>query len=82
MYVCICNGLTEKRVLAAARETGERRSVGALYKKMGCKPQCGMCLTHAKTIIKQDDYAAKIRDKAEDCVEAAMGFGHGAPVSL
>ncbi|GGO11960.1 hypothetical protein GCM10007972_16330 [Iodidimonas muriae] len=55
MYVCICNGLTENRVRAAARETGERRCARSLYRHLGCKPQCGLCLSFAKSVISDDD---------------------------
>lgn len=58
MYVCICNGLTEKRVRAAAQEAGERRCARTVYKHMGCKPQCGLCLPFAESVIAKDDASA------------------------
>lgn len=54
MYVCICNGLTESRVRAAARESGERRCARTVYHQLGCRPQCGLCLPHASKVIAED----------------------------
>lgn len=50
MYVCICNGLNQKRVLRAIRDGC--RTVHDVYARCGVTPQCGMC---------GDDIAAMIR---------------------
>ncbi len=55
MYVCICNGLTEARVREAARESGERRSAKAVYRRLGCEARCGLCLPYARRVIAGDD---------------------------
>ncbi len=54
MYVCICNGLTEKHVKATAQELGEHGCARTVYKHMGCKVQCGLCLPFAKHVISKD----------------------------
>ncbi|GAB4577122.1 MAG: hypothetical protein Tsb008_22650 [Rhodothalassiaceae bacterium] len=54
MYVCICNGLNEARVRAAARESGERQCARRVYRHLGCRPQCGLCLSHAEKLIAED----------------------------
>ncbi len=51
MYVCICNGLTERHVRDAALETGERRRAKAVYSHLGCSAKCGLCLNHARKVI-------------------------------
>ena len=58
MYVCICNGLTEARLREAARESGERRSAKAVYRRLGCEARCGLCLPHARRVIAEDETAA------------------------
>lgn len=57
MYVCICNGLTDTRLREAARATGERRSAKAVYRHLGCRSQCGLCLPHAREVIAADEQA-------------------------
>lgn len=47
MFVCSCNALTDKEVIAACR--GSARSPAAVYRCLGCRPRCGTCL---KTIQK------------------------------
>jgi bacterioferritin-associated ferredoxin len=42
MYVCICNGLNDRRIRAAAAESGG--SAAEVYKALGCRPQCGRCV--------------------------------------
>ncbi len=41
MYVCNCNAITERQVLAAAKAGAKTwRDVHTFY---GCQPQCGRC---------------------------------------
>ncbi len=66
MYVCICNGLTEKHVKAAARALAEHDCARTVYKQMGCKVQCGLCLPFAKHVISQNsDECARQPDMGE-----------------
>jgi bacterioferritin-associated ferredoxin len=43
MYVCLCNGFTERQ---AQEATGQNdcRSVAQVYRQLGCQPQCGKCV--------------------------------------
>jgi bacterioferritin-associated ferredoxin len=41
MYVCICNALTD-RCIDKAIHSGAR-TVGAVYRSLGERPQCGKC---------------------------------------
>lgn len=50
MYVCLCNGLTERDVTSCARETGLRCPT-RVYEKLGAEPQCGRCLDFAAELI-------------------------------
>lgn len=47
VFVCSCNALTDKEVIAACRDNA--RSPAAVYRCLGCRPRCGTCL---KTIQK------------------------------
>jgi bacterioferritin-associated ferredoxin len=50
MYVCICNGLNDRRIRAAAAESG---SAAEVYKALGCRPQCGRCVPLVGDIVRE-----------------------------
>ena len=39
MYICICNGITEKDL------SGKPSSVSEVFKQLDCRPQCGSCVS-------------------------------------
>jgi bacterioferritin-associated ferredoxin len=49
MYVCICNGVTDRDIRQAA-EAG-CRSLAELTMRTGCGATCGTCLDTAATIL-------------------------------
>lgn len=49
MYVCICNGLTD-RDFAAAAEAGAT-TVPQAFKALGETPQCGRCFQCAREVL-------------------------------
>ncbi len=49
MYVCICNGISDARLLEAAREGGA--TVDEIYGNLGAQPQCRRCVPHAERIL-------------------------------
>jgi bacterioferritin-associated ferredoxin len=51
MYVCICNAFTCRDV-RKVRDQGVSRS-GQVYKKLGCKMQCGKCLETIANVLKE-----------------------------
>ena len=53
MILCVCNGLKDREVLAAARACGTTCPTRA-YAELGCRPQCGQCLDHAAMLIEAD----------------------------
>ncbi|MCH8684350.1 (2Fe-2S)-binding protein [Pedomonas mirosovicensis] len=53
MYVCICNGLREADVRAAARTSGEQRP-NAVYAHLGCRFECGQCASFARSVITEE----------------------------
>ena len=51
MYVCICNGVTERDIRQAA-EAG-CRSLPELTMRTGCGATCGSCLEAAAALLEQ-----------------------------
>lgn len=49
MYVCLCNGITEREVRRAAEEGC--RDVHELTMRSGCGSSCGSCLPLAAEIL-------------------------------
>ena len=56
MYVCICNGVTERQI----REVAEAgcRTVPELTMRTGCGATCGTCLDMAQSLL-DDVHAAR-----------------------
>lgn len=46
MYVCLCNGITDRDIERAAA-TAEG-SVAQVYRGLGCAPQCGKCVPYVR----------------------------------
>lgn len=49
MYVCICNGITDTQIRAAAADGVT--SLEQLEEKLGVGNQCGSCAEHALSLI-------------------------------
>jgi bacterioferritin-associated ferredoxin len=49
MYVCLCNGLTDRHVHAAASAGASRPS--EVYGACGCAAQCGACARLVRRIL-------------------------------
>lgn len=49
MYVCICNGVTDRQILEAA--ANGCRSVSELTMRTGCGANCGSCLETAASML-------------------------------
>lgn len=52
MVVCVCNAIREKDVRQAAR--GGAISPSRAYQSLGCRMQCGQCVSFAREIIKSE----------------------------
>ena len=66
MFVCLCNGYTDRDILDAAREC---TTLDEIYERLGGEPQCGGCL----------DYAESLIGKAEADEADASGFVEALP---
>lgn len=56
MIICSCNVLRESDIRDMAR-SGVRCEREA-YARLGCKPQCGRCLSHARKLVQTESVAA------------------------
>ncbi len=52
MYVCICHGVTERTVRAAAREGVH--SLAELTRRTGCAGGCGCCAELAEQLLRDE----------------------------
>lgn len=52
MYVCICNGITERTVRQAAADGV--RSLSELTRRTGCAGTCGGCADYAEQILSDE----------------------------
>lgn len=48
MFVCLCNGFTERQVRECLQDGA--RSVAGVYRCLG-KPQCGKCIGHVREMV-------------------------------
>jgi bacterioferritin-associated ferredoxin len=48
MFVCLCNGFTERQVRDCLNQG--TRSVAGVYRCLG-KPQCGKCIGHVREMV-------------------------------
>jgi bacterioferritin-associated ferredoxin len=51
MYVCLCNGISDRDFRAHAE--GENRTVSMVYRDLGTKPQCGKCVPFVRQLLRQ-----------------------------
>lgn len=51
MYVCNCNGLTQKQVKQAIED--QPRDVMSVYKYYDCQPQCGRCVREIREMLSE-----------------------------
>jgi bacterioferritin-associated ferredoxin len=53
MIVCSCNVLSDTKIRASLNSDMCPKTPGALYKCMGCSPNCGRCFSTVQSIIIQ-----------------------------
>jgi bacterioferritin-associated ferredoxin len=52
MYVCLCNGFTDRDVKSAV--AGGAQGVANVYDSLGAPAQCAKCSIHIREIIRQE----------------------------
>lgn len=63
MYICLCNGLTDRDVRNSA-EGG--CSVAMVYRALGCEPRCGKCVPFVRQMLREAAPAAEIQSGGDD----------------
>ena len=51
MYVCLCNGLTDRDL--RPHVAGGTNSVSMVYQACGCRPQCGKCVPFVRQMLRE-----------------------------
>jgi bacterioferritin-associated ferredoxin len=51
MYICLCNGITDRDVHRVA--AGGDGTVAQIYRGLGCTPQCGKCVPVVREMVAQ-----------------------------
>jgi bacterioferritin-associated ferredoxin len=51
MYVCLCNGITDRDFRAHVEHDG--RTVSMVYRSLGKKPQCGKCVPFVQQLMRE-----------------------------
>jgi bacterioferritin-associated ferredoxin len=51
MYVCLCHAITDREFCAHAADEG--RTVSAVYRSLGAKPQCGKCVPYVRQLLQR-----------------------------
>jgi bacterioferritin-associated ferredoxin len=55
MYVCLCNGITDRDVRRYAE--GGDCSVAMIYRACGAQPRCGKCVAYVRRMLHRDEAA-------------------------
>ena len=63
MYICLCNGLTDRDVRNSAE--GDC-SVAMVYRALGCEPRCGKCVPFVRQMLREAAPAAEIQSGGDD----------------
>jgi bacterioferritin-associated ferredoxin len=72
MYICLCNGITDRDFRAHA--DGEGRTVSMVYHALGKKPRCGKCVAFVRHLLRQ---TAEIRHSHEATATIAANLVTG-----
>lgn len=51
MIVCSCNVLSDTKIRASIQGETQPRTPGAVYRCLGCSPNCGRCFATVQAII-------------------------------
>ena len=51
MYVCLCNGITDRQFCAHAGN--ENCTVSTVYRSLGARPKCGKCVPYVRQLVRQ-----------------------------
>ena len=58
VYICICNGFTDRQVRTVCEQ--QQCRVSDIYKALGCAPKCGKCVPMLKEFARPADPVAAL----------------------
>ncbi len=53
MIVCSCNKISDAKIRDSLQSETSPRTPGAVYRCLGCSPNCGRCYAAVQSIIKE-----------------------------
>ena len=53
MIVCSCNAVSDRDVQGILGTSPSRRSIGAVFRDLGCAAQCGRCARNIAALLDQ-----------------------------
>jgi bacterioferritin-associated ferredoxin len=53
MIICSCNAISDIKIRDSVKSEKCPRTPGAVYRCLGCSPNCGRCYTMVQSIIKE-----------------------------
>lgn len=70
MYLCNCNGLSERAVREAIEPRADgtgcaMASVSALFEGFGCRPRCGKCVGELRLLVEEAQARTRVAMAAE-----------------
>jgi Bacterioferritin-associated ferredoxin len=68
MYVCLCTGMTESQIRAAAREGA--CSIRELRQRLGVCAACGKCAPHVSALLKEEQTCVEPSKMLEPVLQA------------
>jgi bacterioferritin-associated ferredoxin len=68
MIVCSCNVISDSKIKASLDNEACPRTPAAVYRCLGCSPNCGRCFATVRLIISQA--LSEGKDAAECCEHA------------
>ncbi len=70
VIICSCNVLSDAKVRASLQGETAPRTPGAVYRCLGCSPNCGRCLATVRTIITEALNESQNPADASTCCKA------------
>lgn len=70
VIICSCNVLSDAKVRASLQGETAPRTPGAVYRCLGCSPNCGRCLATVRSIITEALNESEKSADANTCCEA------------
>lgn len=51
MYICNCNGFTDRQIRTTLRSGA--KTVASVYRSLGSRPKCGKCIREVRSMLRE-----------------------------